>query len=511
MKAVLTFILSTAIACAFGQQAEELIAANGNEESTDAGPIALAIDEQSFPHSVSAKVLFVDYGVAESQGSSVTNGIDFAYVRRISELLSVSAPLKLGVLNEVENPSVKQAFISLDLTAQAGHSILNDRLRPYALAGFGLVTEPGNGANLQLPLGVGLRIRLTDAAYLTGQYEFRKSFANQRDNTQVGIGLLFNLGRGKFNPAYWDSDGDGVMDLDDQCQHVRGSSRLNGCPDSDNDGIHDGADPCPLHYGTAKEGGCPDADGDGIGDPHDECPDVAGSIERNGCPIPDRDKDGVADEEDGCPDLAGTLAGCPDTDADGISDLDDECPKQAGPKATMGCPDRDNDSFADINDNCPLMPGKLNGCPDRDKDGVDDASDRCPNIAGAYNGCPEIIASQQQLFEFAVRAVGFESGSTTLSTYAFETLTGLADVMEAFPEYKLKITGHADFTEVVPDRERFSLARAQACAVYMQSRGIDPSRISVDGVGAGRPLRREGDEQDRAVNRRVEFDLSTEE
>ena len=504
-----TFLLlaaSTFVVAQADPEPTELTALATDGEAVD-GPVSAVGLEQNYPHSISAKVLMVDYGIAAPNESSVTNGIEVAYLRRFSEVVSLAVPVKAGVLNDPETIGNKRAFVSGDLALQLGYSLFDDRIRPYATVGGGITVEPMNGAQVNAPLGAGLRVRLTDAAYLTGQYEFRKAFANGRDNRHIGIGLLFNLGRGKFNPEFWDTDGDGVMDHEDECIDIIGRRSMKGCPDSDGDGINDAADPCPNHYGTRKEGGCPDADGDGIGDPHDKCPGVAGIAERDGCPLPDKDGDGFGDDVDTCPELPGTLNGCPDTDADGITDQLDTCPKQAGPKATQGCPDRDNDGVADIKDNCPLLPGALNGCPDRDNDGVDDASDRCPNIAGEHEGCPEIMRSQRQLFEYAVRAISFETASSTLTQYAYENLTGLADILERYPDYRLRITGHADFGEVVPDRTAFSLQRAKACAEYLISRGVEPDRLVLDGIGAGRPMVRQGTADERRLNQRVEFDL----
>jgi OOP family OmpA-OmpF porin len=57
-----------------------------------------------------------------------------------------------------------------------------------------------------------------------------------------------------------------------------------------------------------------DTDGDGILDVDDACPNEPGPPETNGCPDPDRDGDGVPDRVDNCPDEPGTLAnqGCQD-------------------------------------------------------------------------------------------------------------------------------------------------------------------------------------------------------
>ncbi len=111
-----------------------------------------------------------------------------------------------------------------------------------------------------------------------------------------------------------DTDGDGVMDKDDECITLAGIAPT-GCPaDSDGDGIYDIEDKCPELAGDDGNGGCPlDSDGDGIYNTEDECPKLAGTLENNGCPA-DTDGDGVYDTEDKCPELAGIASnsGCPE-------------------------------------------------------------------------------------------------------------------------------------------------------------------------------------------------------
>ena len=90
--------------------------------------------------------------------------------------------------------------------------------------------------------------------------------------------------------------------------------------------------------GIAALGGCPDTDGDGIIDSEDNCPTVKGLAAFKGCP--DTDGDGIMDSEDRCPTVKGTreLQGCPDSDGDGVADIDDKCPNVAGLKENKGCP-----------------------------------------------------------------------------------------------------------------------------------------------------------------------------
>jgi len=113
-------------------------------------------------------------------------------------------------------------------------------------------------------------------------------------------------------------------------------------PDRDGDGIIDVEDQCPDVAGVASFGGCVDTDGDGMPDNTDKCPDEPGVVEHGGCkppPPPDTDGDGIIDAEDSCPDASGPkrTKGCPDRDRDGIADADDKCPDQAGTAADQGC------------------------------------------------------------------------------------------------------------------------------------------------------------------------------
>ncbi len=117
--------------------------------------------------------------------------------------------------------------------------------------------------------------------------------------------------------------------------------------DSDGDGVIDREDDCPSEPGSVSNSGCPepeDTDGDGVLDDEDECPSEAGLASNSGCPIKDADGDGIADADDNCPDEAGVASnsGCPevlDSDGDGVADPDDHCPNEVGIASNAGCPE----------------------------------------------------------------------------------------------------------------------------------------------------------------------------
>lgn len=96
-----------------------------------------------------------------------------------------------------------------------------------------------------------------------------------------------------------DSDGDGVLDWEDNCPAVYNP----GQADADGDEVGDACDNCPGSYNPGQE----DLDGDGTGDACD----------------PDLDGDGISNAADNCPETYNPSQA--DTDGDGTGDACDPC------------------------------------------------------------------------------------------------------------------------------------------------------------------------------------------
>lgn len=199
-----------------------------------------------------------------------------------------------------------------------------------------------------------------------------------------------------------DSDGDGLRDDVDYCDHEIGPQRTNGCPDGDGDSIPnspydddvdipDNVDECPTEGGLQEFHGCPDSDGDGVPNHSDACPGVPGENQFGVCL--DSDGDGIRDPDDECPDDRGNVNndGCPpDSDGDGVPDSVDQCPDEEGDPRYSGCPivDSDGDGVSDEYDLCPGERQSpyieiLNGCDglNQDRDHHSDGNDNCVNVA----------------------------------------------------------------------------------------------------------------------------------
>ncbi|PHN02985.1 OmpA family protein [Flavilitoribacter nigricans] len=477
---------------------------------------------------ISAKLLFIDYGTPNDLDDlKVTNGLEIGFLYNFNRFIGIGVPLKVGVANVFEDINNRN-IISVDGVLRLQYQAAEESpVIPYIFGGVGYVSEVSNQNNMQIPLGAGLNIRLGQNSYGNIQGEYRMSDLENRNNLQLGVGYVYKFGKmdrdrdgiadneddcpdiagvASANGCP-DADGDGIVDLQDHCPQVPGIPELSGCPDRDGDGVADDDDQCPDEPGTVD--GCPDSDEDGVADKSDDCPEVPGVAELNGCP--DRDGDGIKDAEDKCPDEAGTAAtnGCPDRDGDGIIDAEDECPDEAGTARTRGCPDRDGDGVADADDRCPDVEGPYSGCPDTDGDGLMDADDSCPDTPGLITnkGCPEIAEEVKEVLEFAMRAVQFQTGKSTLLPASFQVLDQIVDIMGQYPDYSMSINGHTDSVGDESSNQLLSEERAKACYAYLISKGISPSRLSFQGFGESSPIADNNRSRGRMLNRRVEFNL----
>ncbi|MGW8314786.1 MAG: OmpA family protein [Bacteroidales bacterium] len=97
---------------------------------------------------------------------------------------------------------------------------------------------------------------------------------------------------------------------------------------------------------------------------------------------------------------------------------------------------------------------------------------------------------EEKLVDELYTIIPFDYNSTKLNLGAqFET-EKIADLMNKIPETKVELVGHADFTGSAEYNLLLSLNRADKTAKYLRDRGVDPDRISVDGMGESTPLAR---------------------
>ena len=226
---------------------------------------------------------------------------------------------------------------------------------------------------------------------------------------------------------YTDADGDGVVDVDDNCPLVANPNQLDHdidglgdvCDgDDDNDSLLDENDSCPHgNIGWVPTSatdhdmdGCEDAsedfddDNDAVIDIRDDCP--VGEMAWLSTDLTDYDGDGCQDMSEDYDDDADSI--CDEGSNTGwdciVSSMgSDLCPQSSLSFTSSmtsdadqdGCEDRnededdDNDGFLDKHDDCPNDAGtsdngRLFGCPDADGDGYADSIDTFPSTPSQW-------------------------------------------------------------------------------------------------------------------------------
>ncbi|MFQ5609264.1 MAG: OmpA family protein [Woeseiaceae bacterium] len=104
-------------------------------------------------------------------------------------------------------------------------------------------------------------------------------------------------------------------------------------------------------------------------------------------------------------------------------------------------------------------------------------------------------------------AIGFRKSGSEIRTASFAALDRLAGFATDCPAATISITGHTDVTGYEPNNRALSLARAQAVADYLVSRGTGPDRLLVSGVGSSQPVADNDTARGRERNRRIEIGL----
>ncbi len=377
------------------------------------------------------------------------------------------------------------------------------------------ITDIGFG----LQGGLGLKFFLTDALSLQWQYTLTYTYNDRWDGANGPDPNPPSEENPLVNKLWRTNDAWGYHALG--VSYSFGGSGGGGggrrLPDSDEDGVPNKFDECkktlPKYRRYVDSVGCPaDSDGDGVLDADDDCMDKAGLLAFNGCP--DRDGDSIPDRIDACPTEKGLkeFNGCPDSDKDGVADKDDRCPNLPGISALKGCPDTDADGVADLDDKCPSAPGNIDseGCPDVDGDGVFDNIDRCPDKKGTAEskGCPVIEEKVIKKIALAAKGINFENNKATIRSNSYKNLDILVDILNEYPEAIAEIQGHTDNVGDDAANKQLSQERADAVAEYIKGKGVDASRLISKGYGSESPIADNKTSSGRDKNRRVEFILN---
>jgi outer membrane protein OmpA-like peptidoglycan-associated protein len=99
----------------------------------------------------------------------------------------------------------------------------------------------------------------------------------------------------------------------------------------------------------------------------------------------------------------------------------------------------------------------------------------------------------------------FTTGSAELQRGGYDNLDRLVAFLDAYPERDALVEGHTDSVGPADSNDRLSKRRADSVQSYLVRRGVDPQRLSTDGMGESRPIATNDTAAGRERNRRVEI------
>lgn len=117
----------------------------------------------------------------------------------------------------------------------------------------------------------------------------------------------------------------------------------------------------------------------------------------------------------------------------------------------------------------------------------------------------EIFNEGQIILGSAAKKIQFKVASANLLPQAEEALGEVAEYLRLNPDFRILITGHTDDTGGPSLNLRLSKERAKAVKSFLKSKGVDDNQISTAGAGMERPLLPNTSDENRLLNRRVEF------
>ena len=104
--------------------------------------------------------------------------------------------------------------------------------------------------------------------------------------------------------------------------------------------------------------------------------------------------------------------------------------------------------------------------------------------------------------------VTFATNSSNISADFYAVLDSVALVINEFEKTYVDVIGHTDSTGSADYNQQLSVARASSVARYLESQKVLPERVLTTGMGQNSPIADNDTAEGRALNRRVEIQLT---
>lgn len=145
----------------------------------------------------------------------VNYAFELGYFRQLNNSINIGAPLRIGSIDAHHNlvnindstcapckhrVYPKEFFLGLDVMGiykfNNGYILQEDFwIAPYITLGIGAkyMSKRKGHFDFQIPIGLGVNIKLTEGFYIQAQLEYRKSVVINKDNFAISAGLLWMI------------------------------------------------------------------------------------------------------------------------------------------------------------------------------------------------------------------------------------------------------------------------------------------------------------------------------
>lgn len=160
-----------------------------------------------------------------------------------------------------------------------------------------------------------------------------------------------------------------------------------------------------------------------------------------------------------------------------------------------------------------LLIWMLSQCSHRDRNAADQTAPATtvatPNTGAAGTMLPALqtyLASNEAAPRtFTFDRLNFDTSSSAIRPDDQQTISQLAQALQAHPNARIRITGYADARGAAGTNAKLGEQRAQAVVAALSQAGVDHSRLEVNSGGEQNPRDTNANPQGRFENRRTEL------
>lgn len=457
------------------------------------------------PWSISAGAVFLKYhapsslsplegatyqpAVQVSLGKYLGGAFDFRTQITASHQIAFPAPLAELPSNTVKSMLMDMSYL---LAFKINNGVFlkqNSFFGPYILFGLG-GSYVENNPDVYIPFGGGIKFRLNDRMDL--RVETSKKFSVNKDfqHTAHALSFAYNVGQPRkrtFRPSVseekiiedtkpLDTDGDGVLDVDDLCPEEVGPSRLFGCPDESEEEI------------TATDNTAAD--------------EVQEELNK---PEKAEQKDASVETEEEEEKLAANKERLTEEVAESSSEKIEEEAKVQEPKVPLPIAIEEKGSAESL-----VTPETTSSKPVIEQKTTPFQTSTPSNRKKSYGETPPVEEKEPCNIQLSTNdfSIYFDHASIELPEIAKRKLDEVAASMQVCTSSRLVLQGHTDAIGADRNNKALSVVRAHRVKYYLvYEHGISQSRIESEGYGETKPKADNDTDSGRERNRRVDFTL----